>query len=832
MKKLMQLQRILSVFGFFFMSEQAALAEAQRYTMRLVEPWRFVRGNPAGAASPDLDDTSWAEVRVPHDWAISGPMDPKGDGNSKFNWHGEGWYRYHLTPPESDAGKRFFLDFDGVMAFPKVYVNGQLAGEWDYGYNSFRVDATPYLHFGRDNVIAVHADTRNHASRWYPGAGIYRKVTLTVTGPVHVAEWGTFVTVPKLSPAAADVAVRTTIDNNQSEPTVVSLTTDIYAPGPRGAPVAQRTETVTVPASASATVTQVLSVRTPQLWDLRTPNLYTAVSVLKVGGETRDSYDTKFGIRTLQFTKDQGLLLNGQRVQLHGANLHHDLGPLGAAFHRRAAQRQLEIMRDMGVNAVRFSHNPAAPEFLELADEMGFLVFAECFDKWDQTADRLPQVNLNDFAERQISSFIRRDRNHPSIMIWSIGNEIWDIEANVFGGSAEQVGTIASYVRANDPTRPVTMATHIPQSIKTGLHRYLDVQSWNYGRKYIPGRQAYPDMPVLMSESASAVSTRGYYELPLPRYKEAFPAAPLLSSFDFHAVSWGDSADTEFAKLDGHSYIAGEFIWSGFDYIGEPTPYEKVARSSFFGAVDLVGLPKDRYYLYRSYWRPEVDTVHILPHWNWPNKMGQTVPVMVYTSGDSAELFLNGRSLGRQSKSPVNGAWSGPTNPTNLTNLTAASQGDGSYYGVTRSYRLRWDEVKFEPGELRAVAYRGNQVIGETRMRTAAPPTHLELEADRQDIRADGEDLSFITITARDDHGTVDPEGNQLVQLHLTGPGQIVGVGNGDPNSLDPFVAKDVRLFHGQAVVIVRSIAGRAAQLKLEATTPQLRAARSEIVTH
>ncbi|MCX6105910.1 MAG: DUF4982 domain-containing protein [Proteobacteria bacterium] len=778
MNKLMQLQRILYVFGFFFMSEQAALAKAQRFTMRLVEPWRFVRGNPAGAASPDLDDTSWAEVRVPHDWAISGPMDPKGDSNSKFNWHGEGWYRYHLTPPEADAGKRYFLDFDGVMAFPKVYVNGQLAGEWDYGYNSFRVDATPYLNFGRDNVIAVHADTRNHASRWYPGAGIYRKVTLTVTGPVHVAEWGTFVTVPKLSPAAADVAIRTTIDNNLPEPTVVSLTTDIYAPGPRAAPVAQRTETVTVPASASATVTQVLSVGTPQLWDLQTPSLYTAVSVLKVGGKTRDIYDTKFGIRTLQFTKDQGLLLNGRRVQLHGANLHHDLGPLGAAFHRRAAQRQLEIMRDMGVNAVRFSHNPAAPEFLELADEMGFLVFAECFDKWDQTADRLPQVSLNDFAERQISSFVRRDRNHPSIMIWSIGNEIWDIEANVFGGSAEQVGTIASYVRANDPTRPVTMATHILQSIKTGLHRYLDVQSWNYGRKYIPGRQAYPDMPVLMSESASAVS----------------------------------------------SFIAGEFIWSGFDYIGEPTPYEKVARSSFFGAVDLVGLPKDRYYLYRSYWRPEVDTVHILPHWNWPNKMGQTVPVMVYTSGDSAELFLNGRSLGRQTKFPVNSALP--------ANLAASHNFDRSYYGVTRSYRLRWDGVKFEPGELTAVAYRGSQKIGEARVLTAAPPTHLELVADRQEIRADGEDLSFITVTARDDHGTVDPDGSQMVQLQLAGPGQIVGVGNGDPNSLDPFVAKDVRLFHGQAVVIVRSIAGRAAQLKLEATTPRLREARSEIVTH
>ena len=409
-------------------------------------------------------------------------------------------------------------------------------------------------------------------------------------------------------------------------------------------------------------------------------------------------------------------------------------------------------------------------------------------------------------------------------MIWSIGNEIWDIEANVFGGSAEQVGTIASYVRANDPTRPVTMATHILQSIKTGLHRYLDVQSWNYGRKYIPGRQAYPDMPVLMSESASAVSTRGYYELPLPRYKEAFPAAPLLSSFDFHAVSWGDIADIEFAKLEGHSFIAGEFIWSGFDYIGEPTPYEKVARSSFFGAVDLVGLPKDRYYLYRSYWRPEVDTVHILPHWNWPNKMGQTVPVMVYTSGDSAELFLNGRSLGRQTKFPVNSALP--------ANLAVPHNFDRSYYGVTRSYRLRWDGVKFEPGELTAVAYRGSQKIGEARVLTAAPPTHLELVADRQEIRADGEDLSFITVTARDDHGTVDPDGSQMVQLQLAGPGQIVGVGNGDPNSLDPFVAKDVRLFHGQAVVIVRSIAGRAAQLKLEATTPRLREARSEIVTH
>jgi beta-galactosidase len=920
--------------------------DATRRIVRLADGWRFYQGQQDQGASPDLDDSGWRDVRVPHDWAIELDHDSSGDSNTKFNWRGEGWYRYHFTPGSSDQGRRFWLDFDGVMAFPKVYVNGHLAGEWDYGYNSFRVDATPYLKFDEDNVIAVQVDTRKHASRWYPGAGIYRKVILTIADPVHIAHWGTFVTTPRVSEDEALVKVATTIGNQEAEAIHVTLRTRIFTKDGRREVVATQVSETDVPRQASANVQQTLTLRKPQLWDIGSPNLYAAETQVEVNGEVRDRYNTIFGVRTVEFTKDNGFLLNGRRVQLRGANIHHDLGPLGAAFHRRAAQRQLQIMQDMGVNAVRFSHNPPAPEVLDLADAMGIVVFAECFDKWDQTADRLPEVDLNGFAERQISQFIRRDRNHPSVMIWSIGNEIWDIEVNLFGGSAEQVGTIASYVRANDPTRPVTMATHLTQAVNTGLLRYLDVQSWNYGRKYVEGRASYPDMPVIMSESASAVSTRGEYRLPLPKYKDDFLTSPVVSSYDLNSVSWGDIADTEFANLDVDSYVAGEFVWTGIDYIGEPTPFEKVARSSYFGAVDLVGLPKDRFYLYRSYWNKSADTTHLLPHWNWPDRIGKSVPVMAYTSGDAAELFLNGRSLGRQIKfvppiklppnlakgklssasseelsrgnlaqqavdANTNSRWSaadgspkswwqvdlgenksvrtvhidfeqdsanyqyvikGSLDGKNWQQLAgkrhfnrddlatthaleaetrylrvefvALKPGtwasirefeayekpvDRSYYGVTRAYRLRWDDVPYEPGELRLVSFKGETKLGETVVRTAAPPTRISLTPDRNLIAADGDDLSFVTVEAKDSFGTVDPDGSQLVSLELKGPGEVVGVGNGDPNSQDRMVAKSVRLFHGKAVVILRGRADAPGELTLSAFAAGLETATSHV---
>ena len=933
----------------FAAAAQGAAREAPRHRLKLADGWRFWLGQNDQGAAPDLDDSAWRPVRVPHDWAIELDHDKSGDSNTKFNWRGVGWYRYHYTPSNVDQGRRFWLDFDGVMAFPKVYVNGRLAGEWDYGYNSFRVDMTPYLKFGEDNVIAVQVDTRNHASRWYPGAGIYRKVVLTIADPVHIGHWGTFVTTPRVSQDEAEVKIAATVVNDQGQPSRVTVRTRVYSKDGSREPVATQETEVDVPRLASANVQQKLLLNKPKLWDIDAPHLYAAATEVLVNGVVRDSYNTIFGVRTMEFTKDNGFVLNGRRVQLHGANLHHDLGPLGAAFHRRAAERQLEIMRDMGVNAIRFSHNPPAPELLDLADAMGILVFAECFDKWDQTADRLPQVDLNGFAERQISQFVRRDRNHPSIMIWSIGNEIWDIEVNLFGGSAEQVGTIASYVRANDPTRPVTMATHLTQAVGTGLHRYLDVQSWNYGRKYLDGRAGFPDMPVMMSESASAVSTRGDYRLPLPRYKDEFLETPVVSSYDLNSVSWGDIADTEFANLDLYSFVSGEFVWTGIDYIGEPSPFEKVARSSYFGAVDLVGLPKDRFYLYRSYWNQNADTTHLLPHWNWPDRLGQSIPVMAYTNGDAAELFLNGRSLGRQTKfvAPIklppnlaigklSSASSEEANRGNLAQqavdaksssrwcakdgspknwwqvdlgeprdvrtvhiefeqdsanyqyvlkgsldgknwqalakkdhhrrdelasthdltvqarylrveFTALKDGtwasirefeaydkpvDRSYYGVTRAYRMRWDDVPYEPGELKLISFKGDTKLGETVVRTAAPATRVALIADRSEIAADGDDLSFVIVKATDGFGTVDPNGSQLVNLELTGPGEIVGVGNGDPNSTDRMVSNSVRLFHGKAVVIIRSRADSAGMITLSAHSTGLEPGTSVVTAN
>ncbi|MCX6109897.1 MAG: DUF4982 domain-containing protein [Proteobacteria bacterium] len=941
------LRRAVSVFSVICMSAVGAAAapasEPQGGSLRtsqlLGDGWHFSKGNPRGAHEGAFDDQGWQLVHVPHDWAISEPFNPNNDSNTRFDWRGEGWYRHALDLPAAAAGHQVFLDFDGVMAFAQVYVNGQLAGGWDYGYNSFRIDATPFVNFGAANVVAVHADTREHWSRWYAGAGIYRKVVLTLTAPVHVAHWGTYVTTPHISANNAQVQIQTTIDNDSNTPQAVTVSTSIVAPGEAATPRLVANEVLSVPAHASRPLTQHIDVKDPQLWGPKSPSLYTAISTLSIGGKVVDTYQTKFGIRSLEFTVDDGLHVNGERLQIHGVDLHHDHGPLGSAFHVRAMERQLQIMKDMGVNAIRTSHNPPAPELLDLADQMGLLVFAECFDKWDQTADRMPYVDLASFGRRNIGQFIRRDRNHPSIMIWSIGNEIWDIEGSQDKSAAESVRMMAGFVREFDATRPVTMANHMPQSIGTGLHRYLDVISWNYGEKYVAGRAAYPNKPTWMSESSSGVSTRGFYQLTLPAYKEEFPAKPTLDSSDLNAVSWGDIADVEFTRIGAHRYVAGEFVWSGFDYIGEPTPYEQVARSSYFGIVDLVGLAKDRYYLYRSYWAPEAATVHILPHWTWPEEQkGRPLPVFVYTNGDSAELFLNGRSLGMRSKVvteslPANlaintaatasseqgqsghaakgavdgsgatrwcasddraGAWlqldlggvkelktiyvdfeksidnyqytiKGSVDGKQWTVLSAkrdfsgagtgltvmvdassrylrlefdqlkmgawasvaefeayGAQIDRSYYGATRTYRLRWDNVPYAPGELTAVAYKEGAKLGSETIHTAGAPVALSLAADRSEFASGGDDLSYLTLSAVDAQGHPHPEADHLIHLSVAGAGELAGVGNGDPASTDAFQSSDVRLFHGKAIVIIKGKSGPGGAIQVTATAPGL----------
>jgi len=906
------------------------------------DAWRFAKGEPAGAEAVDFGDADWQAVRVPHDWAICGPFDPSENGYAgKLPWRGVGWYRKSFTLAAADEGKRVYFDFDGVMAFPQVYVNGQLAGQWDYGYMAFRVDATPFVRFDGPNIIAVRADTRRHGTRWYPGAGIYRKVTMTVAEGVHIAQWGTVITTPVVAAEEAMVSIRTTIENHTDRVREVRVAVEVVDSA--GEVVAASEMVGDVEGGQSRELGQSVTVMEPALWDVTNPQLYTARTIVSDARGVLDTDETCFGIRTFEFTADDGFYLNGRRVQLYGVNLHHDQGPLGAAFCRRAAERQLEIMKDMGCNALRTSHNPPAAEMLDLCDRMGIIVWDECFDKWNETSDRGRDIDLVEHNKKQLRNFILRDRNHPCVVTWSIGNEIADIESNRSGQAVEQVRQLADFVRALDPTRPVGMGCYIPSAVGTGVLGSLDLTGWNYARRYAPYREKYPDKPIVYSESASALSTRGFHKLPLPNVKTDYAAEELqVDSYDLNAAPWSDIPDKEFRLMADDAFVAGEFVWTGIDYLGEPTPFEREARSSYFGIVDLCGIPKDRFYLYRSYWRPDETTLHIVPHWNWLDRQGQQVPVFVYTNGDSAELFINGRSLGRRTKGeiprrPVNFAfgkpatagsqeldkgnvaalafdgdnstrwcaadasaeqwlqvdlglvqpvgylaiefgkeeknygyevrvsadggtwqtvaekatsrtpqWGGPTQVfhpvdaearfvriqfTQLTRPTWASvrefavypeKVESEYYDVTYQYRLRWNDIVFEPGRLEAVAYKDGVETARKVVLTTGEGTAIRLTADRAQLAATGEDVSYILVEAVDKSGTPCPMGDHLVRFKVDGPAEIAGVGNGNPLSLEPFQADYRRLFHGKAMVILRTLPGQSGAIRVIAESEGL----------
>jgi len=764
----------------------------QAITLDFSNDWLFANGEQnEGVILTDFDDSAWKPVQLPHDWAIAGPFDPSGDGSTgKLPWKGVGWYRKTFALDAGHPERRIYFDFDGVMAFPRVYVNGWLAGQWDYGYNSFRIDATPYVRFGKENVIAVMADTRPHRSRWYPGAGIYRKVTMTVADPIHISHWGTFVTTPSVTSDAAKTEITVTVENHQNKD--ISADLEVMLFDPEGIQAAKGTTSIHLVAGGSVSATQTLDVPNPRRWDVKNPNLYTAEVFVSADGRIVDTQKTTFGIRTFKFTADDGFYLNGRRVELHGVNLHHDQGPLGAAFNARAMERQLEIMKEMGVNSLRTSHNPPAPEVLDLCDRMGIIVWDEAFDKWEDTADHVTDEPLKKFGERQIKNFVLRDRNHPSVVVWSIGNEIGTGEHG-WGKTAERVSFMRDFVLKYDPTRPVAIADDNPADGDSNVLDALDVVGYNYMRRYGRFRETHPNVPLVYSESASTVSTRGYYDFPLPESKTQFSRdIAQVSSYDFNAMWWSDIPDREFYLMETDRLVAGEFVWTGFDYLGEPSPFFRQARSSYFGIVDLCGIPKDRYYLYRSYWRPDEMTIHILPHWNWPGREGNVVPVFVYTNGDSAELFLNGRSLGRQTKLD-----------------TVADGLNGEYYAVVNRYRLRWMDVRYEPGELRAVAYKDGAILGETVMKTAGDPAKLVLTPDRAEIAADGSDLSYVLAEAVDSQGNPCPLADDRVTFKVDGPAEIAGIGNGNPLSMGSFQAPQHELFHGKAMLILRSLRGK-----------------------
>jgi len=770
-----------------------SLAAQNIITLR--SDWKFAKGANDNACRVGFDDSKWQDVTIPHDWAISGPFIPDGDGNTgKLPWKGEGWYRSTLPISKDYEGKKVFLLFDGILSFPQIYVNGKLAGSWDYGYNSFFMDISDFITAGRPNIIAIHADTRNHGSRWYPGAGIFRKIRMIAFNPVHIDIWGTHITTPVVKPNYADVRITTSVFNQSALPEDNLVVENIILT-PSGIKIAEKTVKAKIPAGRHADFELTVQLTNPQRWDIGNGALYCVKTIIRKGNAITDSSMTNFGIRTMRFTADQGFYLNDRRVQIKGVNLHHDQGPLGAAFSQRAMERQLELLKSMGCNAVRTSHNTAAPELLDLCDRMGILVFDEVFDKYDQKADITENTDFEEFAGRNIRNFVVRDRNHPCVFIWSVGNEMGDEQTNTNNGF-QKLRTMINYVRKYDETRPVTMVCDNRNSALLRHFDYYDVHSWNYGRRYDLARQLEPNKAVIISESASTVSTRGFYELPLPERKTDFTKSLQVSSYDLNAPDWAEIADDDFMWQQDEPYVAGEFVWTGFDYLGEPTPYNNgwvknngfsdtdASHSSYFGIFDLCGIPKDRYYLYKSYWKPGETTVHILPHWNWPGMNGKNIPVFVYTNGDCAELFLNGKSLGKRCKKP------------------------DSQKSAER-FRLMWDSVSYEPGELKTIAYKEGPAIGEEVVKTAGAPYQLRLTPDHTTIMADGTDLSYLLIEALDQNGNPCPLADNLVELSLKGPGTIAGVGNGNPQSFEPFQSDHIRLFFGKAMLIVRSTGGK-----------------------
>lgn len=775
----MSLFTVLSVFG------------QPRQTITLTDNWKFTKGNPSSAEQVGFDDSKWETVSVPHDWAIKGPFIVDGDGNTgKLPWKGTGWYRRKLELPTGWQKGRVYLLFDGVMAFPQVYVNGKLAGLWDYGYNSCYLDVTERLNVFGENLLAVFASTEQHDSRWYPGGGIYRKVQVIVVPNVHVGVWGTYVTTPMVKPNRADIRIRTHVMNALADSVKIEVQQTIL--NPSGREVGKSTVNGGLSGNQSKELEVNLSVTDPVRWDVENPALYTVVTRIMMDGKVVDEYQTPFGIRTIRFTADDGFYLNDRRVQLKGVNLHHDHGPLGAAFNVRAMERQLEIMKSMGVNAIRNSHNVAAPELLDMCDRMGLLFFNEVFDRYDAKADILPETDFEEFAHRNIKNWVQRDRNHPSVFLWSVGNEIGDVQWNINSGF-HRLHTMLNYVNKYDPTRPTTLVCDSKESASLRHFDLYDVHAWNYGRRYELARTLEPNKSVVISESASTLSTRGFYELPLPEKKTDFTKSLQVSSYDLNAPWWAEIADDDFMWQQDEPYIAGEFVWTGFDYLGEPTPYfnqavkelgfadKEASRSSYFGIVDLVGIPKDRYYLYKSYWKQDETTIHILPHWNWQGKEGTNVPVFVYTNGDCAELFVNGVSQGMQCKKPA------------------------SKNSVER-FRLMWRDVVYQPGEVKAVAYKQGVKLGESVVKTTYEPYQLRLTPDRRTIKADGQDLSYVLVEALDKNGNVHPLADHEIEVTLEGAGRIAGTDAGNPQSFDPMQGTNrVKLFHGKAMIIVQA---------------------------
>jgi len=776
-----------------------------------------------------FNDASWETVDLPHDWAIKGPFyegwnSPVSGGMGRLPSPGVAWYRKKLDIPASDTGKSLFLDIDGAMSYALVWLNGKLVGGWPFGYNGWRVDLTPYVVPGGENQLAIRLDNPNDSSRWYSGGGIYRNVWLVKTSPVHVAHWGTYVTTPQVSKSKATVNLEVTIDNDSKKSVQLEVVTRIYGLDRDGRQSGKavafiESTQVSIDARSKGTVSASVTVKKPRLWGPppeQTPNRYVAVTDVAMDGKRLDRYETPFGIRSLAFDGDKGIRVNGEHVFIKGVNLHHDHGALGGAFNLRAAQRQLEILRDMGCNAIRTAHNPFAPEFYQLTDKMGFLVMDEVFDVWNFKKPDLDfHLIFPEWHEQDLRSLIRRDRNSPSVILWSFGNEVGE----QYRGAREALTGKMLYeiAKDEDPTRPATSAMNVAKP-DSDFAQISDVVSLNYqgegmrwdgtyaqfkGNKsapqYQPFHDKFPDRVILSSENSCVFTSRGEYFFPVfdgissPFHNTEGAADSKtrhVSSYELYTEQFGASADKVFAAQARHPFVAGGFVWTGWDYLGEPSPFYE-SRSSYYGIVDLAGFPKNKYYLYQSHWRPDLPMAHILPHWNWPERVGEVTPVHVFTSGDEAELFLNGRSLGRKTK--------------------------GQY-----EYRLRWDDVIYEPGELNVVAYKAGTAWAEDVVKTTGDAARLRLEPDRTTIASDGRDLSYVTLTVVDKDGLMVPQSNAPITFEISGPGEIVATDNGDPTDMTAFPSLQRKAFNGLALAIVKARPGHTGRVTVTARSEGL----------
>lgn len=779
---------------------------AQRGEYLLEKGWKFTKGEVSNAEMPAFNDAKWETVDIPHDWAIFGPFDKNNDlqnvavtqnfetqaslktgRTGGLPYVGIGWYRttFHSTP-----GKQTTLIFDGAMSEARVFVNGKEACFWPCGYNSFYCDVTSLVNEdGKNNTLAVRLENRPQSSRWYPGAGLYRNVHVVTTEKIHVPVWGTQITTPYVKDEYASVCLRTTILN--AEKTELTVVTDIMDAD--GQVVSTKTNKGVI--NHGQPFTQNFIVERPKLWSPETPVLYKAVSKIYSGDTLLDTYSTRFGIRTIEYIADKGFYLNGKRRKFQGVCNHHDLGPLGAAINVAALRHQLMLLKEMGCDAVRTSHNMPAPELVELCDEMGFMMMLEPFDEWDiAKCDNGYHRFFNEWAEKDMVNMLRQYRNNPCVVMWSIGNEVptqWSPEGYKVAKFLQDI------CHREDPTRPVTCGMDQVKSVlANGFAAMLDIPGLNYrAHLYDEAYERLPQNIILGSETSSTVSSRGVYKFPVERKAGAMYDDHQSSSYDLEYCNWSNIPDIDFARAEDHEWTIGQFVWTGFDYLGEPSPYDTNAwpnHSSMFGIIDLASIPKDRYYLYRSVWNKEAETLHILPHWNWEGREGEKTPVFVYTNYPSAELFINGKSYGRQTKHK-NGT-------------------------VENRYRLMWHDAVYQPGEVRVVAYdeQGNPVAEKT-VRTAGKPHHIELVTDRSSLLADGKDLAYVTLRIVDKDGNLCPNDGRLVSFKVKGAGKYRASANGDPTCLDLFHKPEMHAFGGMLTVIVQS-GEKAGEIELQAT--------------